>query len=154
MCNQAGGLISRVIEESGIPTVNLSINRDITKKILPPRSVHVDFPHGVAFGEPQNVNQQMAVLRELLLLLQKGTEPGIIVDPPFKWRRTKYEEFKAEYPEYVDSEKTGSIPNDEKEKFYNYKAGKEVFKKAADSLMMDMPPPEDELTQIESDKIN
>ncbi len=90
MCNQAGGLISRVIEEKGIATINLSINRDITKKIRPPRSAHVDFPHGAAFGEPGNVDQQMAVLKELLLLLQKATEPGAMVDLGFKWRRTKY----------------------------------------------------------------
>jgi hypothetical protein len=34
----------------------------------------------------------MAILRELLLLLQTAKEPGTLTDMPFRWRRTVYEE--------------------------------------------------------------
>jgi hypothetical protein len=71
----AGGLISRVPEASGIPTVSLSINRQISEKILAPRAAFVKFPRGASFGEPHNRLQQMTILRELLLLLQTATTP-------------------------------------------------------------------------------
>ena len=95
MCNRAGGLISRVIESYGIPTINHSINRAFTEKIKPPRSVCFNFPYGAPFGEPGNADQQMTVLRDLLLLLQTATEPGVIVDAPYKWRRETYKTLKA-----------------------------------------------------------
>lgn len=96
MCNRAGGLISRVIESYGVPTINLSINIDFTKKVCPPRSVHIDFPYGAVFGEPGNVDQQMAVIKELFLHLQKAKESGEVSYPPFKWRRTRYSSVKPE----------------------------------------------------------
>jgi D-proline reductase (dithiol) PrdB len=95
MCNRAGGLISRVIESYGIPTISHSINRAFTEKIRPPRSLFFNFPYGAPFGEPGNVNQQMTVLRDLFLLLQEAKEPGVILDAPYKWRREKYEEVTA-----------------------------------------------------------
>ncbi len=85
-------LISRVLEGNDIPTVSLSINRQISEKILAPRSAFVKFPHGAAFGEPHNRLQQMTILRELLLLLQTGKEPGILKVLPYKWRHSVYEE--------------------------------------------------------------
>ena len=91
MCNRAGGLISRVIEASGIPTVSLSINRGVSENIRAPRAAFVRFPHGAALGEPHAVNQQLTVLRDLLLLLQTEQTPGNIVDLPYRWRRTKYD---------------------------------------------------------------
>jgi len=34
----------------------------------------------------------MTILRDLLLLLQTATEPGILIDLPYKWRRSSYED--------------------------------------------------------------
>jgi len=34
----------------------------------------------------------MTILRELLLLLQTATEPGVLLDLPYKWRRSIYQE--------------------------------------------------------------
>ena len=91
MCNRAVGLISRVIEEHGIPTISLSINREFSEKIPAPRSAFVKFPYGAAFGEPGNADQQRTLLRDLLVILQRASEPGKIEDLPYQWRRTKYE---------------------------------------------------------------
>jgi D-proline reductase (dithiol) PrdB len=81
-----------VLEAKGIPTVSLSINRPISEKLLAPRAAFVKFPHGASFGEPHNRLQQMTILRDLLLLLQTAEEPGILMDLPYKWRRSTYEE--------------------------------------------------------------
>ena len=79
-----------MVEASGIPTISLSINRDISAKIGAPRTVFVHFPHGAPFGEPGAKNQRMTVLRDLLRTLQEASEPGVIVEPGYRWRRTEY----------------------------------------------------------------
>ena len=85
------GLISRVIESYGIPTISLSINRSFSEKVPAPRSAFVKFPYGAPFGEPKAVDQHMTILRDLFWVLQTADEPGVIVDLPYVWRRTKYE---------------------------------------------------------------
>lgn len=90
MCNRSGGLIQRVIEAEGIPTVGISIVRKFTEEVKPPRSVFLKWPYGHPLGEPGAVNQQRTILLEALRLLTTATEPGVIVDLPYRWKREKY----------------------------------------------------------------
>jgi len=48
--HQSVGLIQRIIESSGIPTISISINRPYTEKIKPPRSIFLDWPFGHPLG--------------------------------------------------------------------------------------------------------
>jgi hypothetical protein len=70
--------------------VSLSINRSISERIGCPRTVFVKFPHGASFGEPDARDQQLTVLRDLFWALQDLDEPGVIVEPGYRWRRTTY----------------------------------------------------------------
>ena len=79
-----------MVESHGIQTVNLSINLSISRKIGAPRTVFVRFPYGTSFGEPGNIDQQRTVLRDLFWAVQDITEPGTIVEPGYRWRRTEY----------------------------------------------------------------
>jgi len=79
-----------VLEGRGIVTACLSINRDISVRIGAPRTVFVRFPHGTAFGEPHAVDQQRTVLRDLLWAAQQQAEPGVMIEPGYRWRRTEY----------------------------------------------------------------
>lgn len=88
------GLIQRAIEREGIPTVGVSIARRFTEEVRPPRSVFVKWPMGHPLGEPGRVETQTAVIGAAFKLLVSATEPGIIVDLPFRWRR--YEDLKKE----------------------------------------------------------
>lgn len=90
MCNRAGSLIATVIESYGIPTVCLSINREMSEKTGAPRAGFVAFPYGAPFGEPGRDTQQIKVLFDLFELLFNSDTPGIIVDLPHRWRRTEY----------------------------------------------------------------
>ncbi|RLB54630.1 MAG: hypothetical protein DRI90_20070 [Deltaproteobacteria bacterium] len=90
MCNRAGGLIARVLESYQISTVSLSINLSISQRIGCPRTVFVKFPHGASFGEPGGRDQQLTVLRDMFWALQNLDEPGGIVEPGYRWRRTTY----------------------------------------------------------------
>lgn len=86
-------MIQREIEKVGIATIGISIVRDYTEKVSPPRTVFLRWPFGHPLGEPGNVKQQRAVLFEAFRALYQAREPGTIVDLPFRWRREKYEDY-------------------------------------------------------------
>lgn len=69
MCNQSVGLIQRVIEYAGMTTVSISLLREITEKIRPPRALFVPFPLGYPLGEPNNPELQTRVMRAAFALL-------------------------------------------------------------------------------------
>lgn len=73
MCNQSVGLLASVIEKAGIPTVSLSLLREVTEKVRPPRALFVPFPFGFPLGEPLNGELQTAVIRKALNLLQEAS---------------------------------------------------------------------------------
>ena len=85
------GLVQREIELAGIPTIGVSIVRNYTEQVRPPRTVFLRWPYGHPFGEPGNAAQQRTVLRAAFKALEEITEPGTILDLPYRWRREKYE---------------------------------------------------------------
>jgi D-proline reductase (dithiol) PrdB len=84
------GLIQRVIEQTGIPTISISIVRSYTEKVKPPRSIHLRWPFGHPLGEPGRSDQQAAVLAKAFDALYRIDEPGKIIDVPWRWRRETY----------------------------------------------------------------
>jgi D-proline reductase (dithiol) PrdB len=81
------GLIQRVIEEAGIPTVGISIVRKYTVETRAPRSVFLRWPMGHPLGEPFHLKQQTTVLKRALRALEEIDTPGTIIDLPYRWRR-------------------------------------------------------------------
>ncbi len=79
------GLVARVVEEAGIPTVLVSTGRDLTQQVFPPRSVFVNFPMGNPFGRPEDMAMQREILLEALKLAESATEPGVLVDLSHEW---------------------------------------------------------------------
>jgi D-proline reductase (dithiol) PrdB len=86
------GLVARAIEAVGIPTISLSIVREVTEKTPPPRALYLHFPFGHALGEPGNRAQQLAILLQAFRLLFAADRPGIILDSGLRWRRETYGE--------------------------------------------------------------
>lgn len=86
------GLIARAIERGGIPTVSISITKDLTEAVGIPRAVFVKWPLGHPMGEPDNGAQQRTLIFDALKLLQEATEPGMIREPGYRWRRETYSE--------------------------------------------------------------
>lgn len=84
------GLVQREIERAGIATVGVSIVRRYSEEVRPPRTVFLRWPYGHPLGEPGNVAQQLAVIRAAFRALVEVTEPGTIVDLPWRWRRETY----------------------------------------------------------------
>ena len=75
MCNQSVGLIQREIEYAGITTVSISLLREITEKIRPPRALFVPFPLGYPLGEPNNNILQTHIIQVAFALLTRNDSP-------------------------------------------------------------------------------
>ena len=75
------GLVSRVIEEEGIPTVTLAMESGATA----PRVAFVPFPYNFPMGEPNERGRHREVALAALALLHELNEPGE-VELPFRWR--------------------------------------------------------------------
>lgn len=90
------GLIQRAAEAEGIPTVGISIVREYTEKVKPPRTVFVKWPFGHPLGEPDNAAQQKTVMLLALQMLCDAKEPGEIRDLALRWRREKYDDQRVE----------------------------------------------------------
>jgi hypothetical protein len=69
MCNQSVGLIQSVIEASGIPTVSITLLREVTVKVGPPRALFVDRPLGYPLGAPHDPAVQTRIITAALALL-------------------------------------------------------------------------------------
>jgi len=79
------GLIARALEEQGIATVCVVMNRDITENVKPPRALFVRFPYGAPLGPANDVATQMGVIREALGLLTGATQPATIAVSDIEW---------------------------------------------------------------------
>lgn len=81
------GLIQRMVEEVGIPTISMGNEPDRMARIKPPRALQVKFARGSMFGEPGNVSRQRCILMDALDALQTMTEPGEIRELSYQWKR-------------------------------------------------------------------
>jgi D-proline reductase (dithiol) PrdB len=86
------GLIQREIEKEGIATIGVSIVREYSEKVKPPRTIFLRWPFGHPFGAPFNNAQQRVVLAEVLRALYTIQEPGTIIDLSHKLRGEKYDD--------------------------------------------------------------
>ena len=79
------GLVQRVLEASGIPTVTLSMIPDLTRAVGVPRLAGISYPLGRPLGKPHDADGQRAVLRATLELLSTATGPDAYIELPFQW---------------------------------------------------------------------
>ncbi|MCC6130584.1 MAG: hypothetical protein IT186_11720 [Acidobacteria bacterium] len=80
MCHQTVGLIAGEIEKRGITTVSLSVLKEVTEKVRPPRSLCLEFPLGYPLGRPNDVELQTAIIRKALALASHPGPPPVSVD--------------------------------------------------------------------------
>ncbi len=74
--------LAHYIENAGLPTTIVSLVREHTEAIRPPRSLWVPFELGRPFGAPNQPEFQMDVLRSTLALLERTDGAPIIEDYP------------------------------------------------------------------------
>jgi D-proline reductase (dithiol) PrdB len=76
MCHQSVGLIQSIIEKAGIPTVSVSVLREVTERVGPPRVLFADFPLGYPLGAAQDVELQTRIVLAMLTLLKEPLPPA------------------------------------------------------------------------------
>jgi hypothetical protein len=71
--------------------VSISVARDVTEHVKPPRAVFVPFRMGHLFGVPFHVDLQRRIIVEALDLLSAATISGEIRDLPLRWTDARRE---------------------------------------------------------------
>ena len=68
------------METTGIATISITLSKEITRKVKPPRAVFTNLPMGHPLGFPGQRFRQIQVLRLLLKYLRDIRIPGTIID--------------------------------------------------------------------------
>jgi hypothetical protein len=74
------GLIASVLENRGIPTTSITLLKEVTEKVRPPRSLFVPYPLGYPLGEPHNPDLQKRIIMDSLSLLSCETDEFLLKD--------------------------------------------------------------------------
>jgi hypothetical protein len=74
-----------------VPTVSVTVARDVTEAIKVPRALFLPWPMGHHFGVPFHRELQRRVILSALDMLENAPEPGTIVDLPIKWAQVRRE---------------------------------------------------------------
>lgn len=75
MCCQTVCLVQAALEREGIATVSISLLREVTAQLKPPRALWVPFPMGFPLGEPNNPGLQHQIIAASLRLLERNDAP-------------------------------------------------------------------------------
>jgi hypothetical protein len=81
MCTRAVGALAHYLEREGVATTQISLVRDHTERIKPPRALWVPFMLGRPLGAPNDPAFQKKVLRAALDLLDADAGP-LLADFP------------------------------------------------------------------------
>ena len=77
MCVQTVGLLAAAIERENIATVSISLLREVTSVIRPPRALFVPYKMGYPLGEANNPELQLRIIAAGLKLLTRNDVPII-----------------------------------------------------------------------------
>jgi D-proline reductase (dithiol) PrdB len=78
-------LISRHLEENGIPTVVVGSALDIVEECGVARFLFTDFPLGNPCGKPWDAQMQRSIVDMALDLIEHAWAPHTKVQTPFQW---------------------------------------------------------------------
>jgi D-proline reductase (dithiol) PrdB len=76
LCHQTLGIVARCVEASGIPTIMLSVDPQITDKVRPPRTAYYNGEFGSVAGKPNWREYQLRILDESLRWIETFDQPG------------------------------------------------------------------------------
>lgn len=77
LCHQSVALAARAIEQTGIPTMCLAVDRDALEGARPPRGGYHESRFGSVVGDPNWPEHQRRVLDEALRWIEPMGQPGI-----------------------------------------------------------------------------
>ena len=77
LCHQSVGLAARAIEQAGIPTITIAVDRAVIERVRPARAGYYNGQVGSVAGKPNYPQHQRRVLDEALRWLEPMGQPGI-----------------------------------------------------------------------------
>jgi D-proline reductase (dithiol) PrdB len=77
LCHQTLGIIARGIENAGIPTMMISVDRNLSETVRPPRSAFYRGELGSVAGKPHWREYQLRVLDESIRWIETFDQPGV-----------------------------------------------------------------------------
>ncbi|HEY2715039.1 MAG TPA: glycine/sarcosine/betaine reductase selenoprotein B family protein [Solirubrobacterales bacterium] len=84
-CHRATAIVARGLEKQGLPTIMLTVLREMAEAFRPARPVFLDFPLGATVGKPNDPELQREILRQTLTAGAAMAEPWHVHDLPFQW---------------------------------------------------------------------
>lgn len=88
--------MQRAIERRGIPTVSVTVARDVTEHLKPPRAVFVPFMMGHHFGVPFHRDLQRRIILAALDRIVQAEVSGEVYDLPLTWAQARREGIEIE----------------------------------------------------------
>lgn len=76
LCHQTLGIIARGLDHYGIPSIMISVDRGITERVRPPRTVYYEGEFGCVAGQPDWKQHQLRILDETLRSMETFDQPG------------------------------------------------------------------------------
>ena len=76
LCHQTMGIVARALEMANVPTIMLSVDRQMTDNIRPPRTAFYDGAFGSVAGLPNFKEHQLRILDESLRWIETFDQPG------------------------------------------------------------------------------
>jgi D-proline reductase (dithiol) PrdB len=77
LCHQSVALAARAIEQAGIPTTMLAVEREAVERVHPPRAGFYRGKFGSVVGQPNWPEHQRRVLDEALRWIESASQPGV-----------------------------------------------------------------------------
>jgi D-proline reductase (dithiol) PrdB len=77
LCHQTMALLARAIEQEGIPTVMIAVERTVVDSIRPPRCGYYEGEFGAVAGKPNWKEYQLRVLDEVIRLIEPLDQPSV-----------------------------------------------------------------------------
>ena len=77
LCHQSVAVAARAIEQTGLPTMTVGVDRETLEGARPPRAGYYEGKLGSVAGEPNWPQHQRRVLDEALRLIEPMGQPGI-----------------------------------------------------------------------------
>lgn len=77
LCHQTLGIVARGIEQSGIPTIVVSVDKNVSEMVRAPRTAYYTGEFGSVAGTPNWSEYQLRVLDESLRWIETFDQPGV-----------------------------------------------------------------------------
>lgn len=77
LCHQSTAILARAIEQTGIPTMMIAVDKTLTETVRPPRGAYYSGELGSVVGAPNFKEYQLRVLDEAIRWIETFDQPGV-----------------------------------------------------------------------------